>query len=82
MVGFPWVNATILTERRMSHVDRLKDEVLHRGQGPKGRVDVEAPKIYTFAESFLNLVFISTDGSRFQFSSAGSAEGYQAIVQR
>jgi hypothetical protein len=31
----------------MSHAYRLKDEVLHRGQGPQGRMQVEAPKIYT-----------------------------------
>ena len=34
----------------MSHAYRLKDEVLHRGQGPRGRVDVEAPKIYTIIQ--------------------------------
>jgi hypothetical protein len=37
-------------ERRMSHAYRLKDEVLHRGQGPKGRVEVETPKIYTVVQ--------------------------------
>jgi hypothetical protein len=31
----------------MSHVYRLNDAVLHRGQGPQGRVQVEEPKIYT-----------------------------------
>ena len=36
--------------RRMSHAYRLKDEVLHRGQGPQGRVQVEMPKIYTIVQ--------------------------------
>ena len=31
----------------MPYVYELNDEVLHRGQGPQGRVHVEAPKIYT-----------------------------------
>ena len=34
----------------MSHAYRLKEEVLHRRQGPKGRVDVEASKIYTIVQ--------------------------------
>ena len=36
--------------RRMSHVYRLKEPVLHRGQGPQGRVQVEEPKIYTIIQ--------------------------------
>ena len=34
----------------MSHVYRLNDAVLHRGQGPQGRVQVEEPKIYTIIQ--------------------------------
>jgi hypothetical protein len=34
----------------MSHAYRPNDEVLHRGQGPRGRVQVDAPKIYTIVQ--------------------------------
>jgi len=30
----------------MSHAYALNEEVLHRGQGPQGRVQVEEPKVY------------------------------------
>ena len=36
-------------ERRMSHAYGLNEEVLHRGQGPQGRLEVEEPK---FTRSF------------------------------
>jgi hypothetical protein len=36
--------------RRMSHAYQLNDEVLHRGQGPQGRVHVDVPKIYTVVQ--------------------------------
>ena len=47
---FHCLNATTLGECRVSHAYSLKDEVLHLGQGPKGRVAVEAPKIYTIVQ--------------------------------
>ena len=31
----------------MSHAYGLNEEVLHRGQGPQGRLEVEGPKVYT-----------------------------------
>jgi hypothetical protein len=31
----------------MSHAYALNEEVLHRGQGPQGRVQLEEPKVYT-----------------------------------
>ena len=31
----------------MSHAYGLNEEVLHRGQGPQGRLEVEEPKVYT-----------------------------------
>ena len=31
----------------MSHTYRLDDAVLHRGQGPQGRVQLEEPRVYT-----------------------------------
>ena len=31
----------------MSHAYGLKEEVLHRGQGPQGRLEVEEPEVYT-----------------------------------
>jgi hypothetical protein len=31
----------------MSHSYRLDDAVLHRGQGPQGRVQLEEPRVYT-----------------------------------
>ena len=34
----------------MSHAYEPNDEVLHRGQGPQGRVQVEAPQIYTIVQ--------------------------------
>ena len=34
----------------MSHAYQPNDEVLHRGQGPQGRVQVEVPKIYTIVQ--------------------------------
>jgi hypothetical protein len=30
----------------MSHAYQLNEAVLHRGQGPQGRVQVEQPKVY------------------------------------
>ena len=35
---------------RMSHAYQPNDEVLHRGQGPQGRVQVEVPKVYTIVQ--------------------------------
>jgi hypothetical protein len=34
----------------MSHSYQLNDEVLHRGRGPQGRVQLEVPKIYTIVQ--------------------------------
>ena len=34
----------------MSHTYRLKEEVLHRGQGPQGRVQIDLPKTYTIVQ--------------------------------
>jgi len=34
----------------MSHAYKLNEDVLHRGQGPQGRVEVEQPKIYTIVQ--------------------------------
>ena len=34
----------------MSHVYRLKDVVVHRGQGPQGRIQVDEPEIYTVVQ--------------------------------
>jgi hypothetical protein len=34
----------------MSHAYQLNEEVLHRGQGPQGRVQVELPKVYTIVQ--------------------------------
>jgi len=31
----------------MSHAYASNEEVLHRGQGPQGRLEVEEPKVYT-----------------------------------
>jgi hypothetical protein len=31
----------------MSHAYKLNEDVLHRGQGPQGRVEIEQPKVYT-----------------------------------
>jgi hypothetical protein len=44
--------------RRMSHAYQPNDEVLHRGQGPQGRVQVEAPQIYTIVQCMP----VETDG--------------------
>jgi hypothetical protein len=34
----------------MLHAYQLNEEVLHRGQGPQGRVQVEVPKTYTIVQ--------------------------------
>jgi hypothetical protein len=34
----------------MSHAYALNEEVLHRGQGPQGRMQVEEPKVYTVVQ--------------------------------
>jgi hypothetical protein len=34
----------------MSYAYKLNGEVLHRGQGPQGRVEVEEPKVYTIIQ--------------------------------
>ncbi len=34
----------------MSHAYALNEDVLHRGQGPQGRVTVEQPKVYTIIQ--------------------------------
>jgi hypothetical protein len=41
---------TIQKGRRMSHAYKLDDEVLHRGQGPQGRVHADVPKVYTIIQ--------------------------------
>jgi len=34
----------------MSHAYELNEDVLHRGQGPQGRVEIEQPKVYTIVQ--------------------------------
>ena len=34
----------------MSHAYASDEEVLHRGQGPRGRLQVEEPKVYTIIQ--------------------------------
>jgi hypothetical protein len=34
----------------MPHAYHLNEDVLHRGQGPQGRVNVEKPKVYTIVQ--------------------------------
>jgi hypothetical protein len=34
----------------MAHAYQINEAVLHRGQGPQGRVEVEAPKVYTIVQ--------------------------------
>lgn len=34
----------------MPYTYKLNEHVLHRGQGPQGRVDVELPKVYTVVQ--------------------------------
>ncbi len=46
-----WLDgSTTAKERGMSHVYQLNSAVLHRGQGPQGRVQVEEPKIYKIVQ--------------------------------
>jgi hypothetical protein len=40
-------SSTHQKERQMSHAYQLNAAVLHRGQGPQGRVQIEEPKVYT-----------------------------------
>jgi hypothetical protein len=44
----------------MSHAYALNQEVLHRGQGPQGRVQVEEPRVYTVVQCMP----IESDGRR------------------
>jgi hypothetical protein len=37
-------------EAEMSYAYKLNEAVLHRGQGPQGRVQVEQPKVYTIIQ--------------------------------
>jgi hypothetical protein len=37
-------------ECQMSHAYQLNAAVLHRGQGPQGRVQIEEPKVYTIIQ--------------------------------
>jgi hypothetical protein len=34
----------------MSHAYKSNEDVLHRAQGPQGRVNVEQPKVYTIVQ--------------------------------
>jgi hypothetical protein len=48
VVPSSWVeSSTTPKERQMSHAYQLNAAVLHRGQGPQGRVQIEEPKVYT-----------------------------------
>jgi hypothetical protein len=50
-VSSSWFDgSTTPKERRMSHVYELNAAVLHRGQGPQGRVQVEEQKVYTIVQ--------------------------------
>jgi hypothetical protein len=42
----------------MSHAYQLNEAVLHHGQGPQGRVQVEEPKVYTI----VRLMPVEADG--------------------
>ena len=42
----------------MSHAYQLNETVLHHGQGPQGRVQVEEPKVYTI----VRLMPVEADG--------------------
>jgi hypothetical protein len=37
-------------DAEMSHAYQLNEAVLHHGQGPQGRVQVEEPKVYTIVQ--------------------------------
>jgi hypothetical protein len=41
---------TIQRNAEMAHVYQINEAVLHRGQGPQGRVEVEQPKVYTIVQ--------------------------------
>jgi hypothetical protein len=41
---------TIQEDAEMTHAYQINEAVLHRGQGPQGRVEVEAPKVYTIVQ--------------------------------
>jgi hypothetical protein len=43
-------SSTIQGDAEMTHAYQINEAVLHRGQGPRGRVEVEAPKVYTIVQ--------------------------------
>ena len=45
-------------DAEMSHAYQLNEAVLHHGQGPQGRVQVEEPKVYTI----VRLMPVEADG--------------------
>ena len=59
----------------MSYAYKLNAEVLHRGQGPQGRVHVEEPKIYTIVQRLP----IEADG-RLRYRIKSKSENIERVV--
>ena len=59
----------------MSHAYQLHDEVLHRGQGPQGRAQVEVPQIYTIVQCMP----IEADG-RLRYRIKSKSENIERVV--
>ena len=59
----------------MPHAYALNEEVLHRGQGPQGRVQVEEPKVYTIVQRMP----IEADG-RLRYRIKSKSESIERVV--
>ena len=59
----------------MSHAYQLNDEVLHRGQGPQGRVQADVPKIYTIVQCMP----VEADG-RLRYRIKSKSENIERVV--
>jgi hypothetical protein len=62
-------------EAKMPHAYRLNEDVLHHGQGPQGRVNVEKPKVYTIVQRMP----IEADG-RIRYRIKGKSEDIERIA--
>jgi len=59
----------------MPYIYKLRDDVLHLGQGPQGRMTVEEPTVYTVVQQLP----IESDG-RVRYRIKGKSENFERVV--
>ena len=59
----------------MAHAYQLDDAVLHRSQGPQGRVQIEEPRVYTI----VRCLPIEADG-RLRYRIKSKSENIERVV--